>query len=306
MSKRCVCCQRYAPKAIEGVAGNGKVIQGEPPGQCHGNVAIEEARDLARLWYKRAHDMGYGTTKCACGTAIAANLSECTACFEAESDRFKTEIVDKVNRTTSGDADYPRQVSESISDTVGVNPGPTAMIHSDWMRLYGRLPSKSNDKAGQQCACAELDLQCFRHCETCYSMLAITDPDGGATLANRHCANHNCPKCVHEGEDRTPTLATDERGNLKDEGEVSLAANASVCDFRGDWCEYHNRSSAKCEKNAELTKDEILHAKWIYEGKKLAYCQGKRRHFCIVDSTMHEQMLATGCFHCGAFPEVPK
>ena len=58
--KRCVCCQRYAPKTIDGVDEDGKVIQGGPPGQCRGNVAIEEARDVARLWHKRALEMGWG------------------------------------------------------------------------------------------------------------------------------------------------------------------------------------------------------------------------------------------------------
>ena len=85
-------------------------------------------------------------------------------------------------------------------------------------------------------------------------MLVITDPDGGAVRANRHCAHQWCPKSPKE-------------------------------------------------PGGDATNDEKLHAKWIEEGKKLAYCQGPRRHFFIVGSPMWDQLVETGCFHCGAYPE---
>lgn len=45
----CKCCQQYAPKPFDGSE--------QPP--CPGDASIEEARDLARLWYQRAQEAGW-------------------------------------------------------------------------------------------------------------------------------------------------------------------------------------------------------------------------------------------------------
>jgi hypothetical protein len=47
---RCACCHRYAPKSHQ---------TGEPVGTCQGAKAIEEARDVARLWRQRALAAGW-------------------------------------------------------------------------------------------------------------------------------------------------------------------------------------------------------------------------------------------------------
>ena len=45
----CKCCEQYAPKHHDG----------SPLPPCAGTEALEEARNLARLWHRRAIDAGW-------------------------------------------------------------------------------------------------------------------------------------------------------------------------------------------------------------------------------------------------------
>lgn len=76
MSKRCQCCHKYAPKAVLGTDGDGKVIHGEPPGQCRGNASIEEARYWARIWKARAQRAGWGKNLTEGGKKAADAIAE--------------------------------------------------------------------------------------------------------------------------------------------------------------------------------------------------------------------------------------
>ena len=160
-SLRCQCCHRYAPKAVLGVE-DGKVVQGEPLGECRGHTAIEEARRWALVWKARAMEMGYGQVKVRVDPTMPPNSMA---------------IESSVDRVT----------------VVNLGPNPELLMEDK------PAPSKKLD--------------------------------------------------------------------------------------------------AKT-----LTNDEKLHAKWIEEGKDLAYCQGPRRHFFIVGSPMWDQLVEAGCFHCGSFP----
>lgn len=91
---RCKCCHRYAPKTVIPGAPGEKCSQGGPVGTCDGTEAIEEARNLARLWRQRALAEGWGKTPshCGCGATIPQNRSECDACFECEEVQEKFSI----------------------------------------------------------------------------------------------------------------------------------------------------------------------------------------------------------------------
>ena len=170
-ANRCQCCHRYAPKGL---------ASGEPVGECRGHAAIEEARRWALVWKERALEAGWVPP--------------------SKAEEFKAKIVEKVNRTICGKADYP-QAEKCRGDCTGEG----------------------------LCTCSD-------------------------------CNPPDKPK------EASPP--------------ISKKLNAKT-----------------------LTNDEKLHAKWVEEGKELAYCQGPRRHFFIVGSPMWDQLVETGCFHCGALPE---